>query len=524
MAVDDPLRLLHELQVHQVELEMQNFELRRAREDVETHLRKYTDLYDFAPAGHFTLDPNGRIRSVNLTGAELLGIERSQLINRPFTEFIGVDDRSVFATFLTTIFAAPVKQTCEIPLQPSDKAPLVVQIQAISNPSATECRIALLDITELQRARQNLLKTQKLESLGVLAGGIAHDFNNILTAILGNISLARIQQHKPAVLSELLEEAEQATLRAKDLTKQLLTFAKGGEPVKRVFSLARLLDEATNLATRGSSASSRMVVPDDLWPIKADEGQISQVIHNLVINAAQAMPAGGTVTVTAENVTSQDPESRFVRFSIADTGSGIPKALQQKIFEPYYTTKPTGSGLGLAVCHSIIKNHDGDINFESTVGKGTTFTINLPASDQAELEQTATIQQVTPGSGRILVMDDDAMVRSIAELMLEELGYQPECTQTGSETVELYRQRMAEGTPFAAVIMDLTLPGETGGQNVLAKLRQLDPRVKAVVCSGYATDPVLANYRDYGFQDVLCKPYRMEELSLILKKLFHPEG
>ena len=520
----DRLRLLHELQVHQVELEMQNAELVQARDNLAKLLAEYTDLFDFAPVGYVILDPAGTVRRVNLTASTLLGHERGRLTGRRFVDFVAAAARPDFTEFLERAFSGATKQACEMPLVGAGKAQLFVQIEAVPTTAPRQCRIALIDTTELHRAKLDLLKNQKLESLGVLAGGIAHDFNNILTAILGNISLAQAQKQVPDQLSKLLEEAEQAAVRAKTLTKQLLTFAKGGEPVKQVLFLADLLQDATNFAARGSSARCRLVVPDDLWPIEADEGQINRVIHNLVSNAAQAMPAGGEITVSAENVAAAADGGRFVKIRVTDTGCGFPEALQQKIFEPYFSTKLQGSGLGLSVCYSIVRNHGGKIRVASTPGQGTTFQVSLPAADPVEIKQTSATAELAPGGGRILVMDDEAMVRSMAELMLTELGFQAECTQNGAEAIELYRQRMEEGSPFTAVIVDLTVPGGMGGQEALGRMRQIDPQVKAVVSSGYASDPVMANYRDYGFSAVLGKPYRLEEMSKVLRELFGPRA
>jgi PAS domain S-box-containing protein len=378
---------------------------------------------------------------------------------------------------------------------------------------------AIRDITELHRARQEMLKTEKLESLGVLAGGIAHDFNNILSVILGNISLSRIQVHDPDKVAQRLEDAENATVRAKDLTQQLLTFSRGGDPVKKVVNVGRLLREAAGFAIHGSVVTCEFYLADDLWTVEADEGQLSQVIHNLVINAIQAMPKGGTISVAARNAESRSEGHKFVKISVADTGTGIPDDLLPKIFDPYFTTKQQGSGLGLASCFSIIRKHDGKIRVESTLGKGTTFHISLPAAEQADTADPAASPEVNRGKGRVLVMDDEEMVREITKSMLEECGYLVECAKNGSEAVELYVRRLREGTPFAVVIMDLTIPGEVGGREAITSLLQIDPKAKAIVSSGYATDPVMANYREYGFSGVLSKPYRVEEMSEVLQEV-----
>jgi CheY-like chemotaxis protein len=325
--------------------------------------------------------------------------------------------------------------------------------------------------------------------------------------------------HDPELLAERLAEAEKAAFRAKGLTRQLITFARGGEPVKRIFELKGVLQEAAGFATRGSTASVTFSLADDLLLVAADEGQLSQVFHNLVINAVQAMPDGGTVTVRAENFSSPTGK-RFVKVSVADTGVGISEQHLQRIFDPYFTTKQQGSGLGLATCHSIVRKHGGIITVDSTLGKGSTLTISLPAVD-ADRDVTPGEQAaVAHGSGRVLVMDDEKPVRRVMQEMLEMLGYTVECTADGDEAVELYRKRHTEGVPFNAVFMDLTVPGGRGGEDATRDLLALDPEVKVVVSSGYADDPVVAQYREHGFSAVLGKPYRLQDMSRVLRDLF----
>ena len=375
------------------------------------------------------------------------------------------------------------------------------------------------DITELRQARQEVLKSQKLESIGILAGGIAHDFNNILTAILGNISLARYQLQEPEKVAKRLEDAEGAAARAKDLTKQLLTFARGGEPVKKVVEVSGLLKEAAAFALHGSNVGCSFELADDLWPLEADEGQLVQVVHNLVLNAAQAMPEGGTVTIRAHNDTPRQQRDCFVAISVSDGGSGISEQHLERIFDPYFTTKLQGSGLGLASCYSIVKKHGGTITVESVPGQGSTFHVVLPASSQPRLPRPGLGSSLSRGSSRVLVMDDEEIVRVLAKAILEQLGYLAECVENGSLAAEVYRKAMGDGVPFAAVILDLTVPGGVGGKEAMQMLLKIDPQVKAIVCSGYSTDPVMANHREYGFSAVLCKPYRPHDLSKILQEL-----
>ena len=518
-TADEQLRLLHELQVHQLELEMQNAELQQTKNELEALLDQYSDLYDFSPVGYLTLETSGKILNANLTSVSFLGMERSRLTGRYFVDFVTAEDRPDFSAFLQTTFSQPTKNAIEVALWKKDKAPFVVQIEALAAVPVQECRLAMIDVNERKRAEELFLRNSKLESLGLLAGGIAHDFNNILAAILGNLSLARAQIATPQKLAKRLAAAETAAARAKDLTIQLLTFARGGAPVKKVTFLKYLIREAALFATHGTSVSCEFSLADDLWPVMADSGQISQVLHNLVLNAVQAMPDGGKLTIRAQNVDPVPGRDRCVEVSIADSGAGIPEDQLSKIFDPYYTTKPQGSGLGLATCHAILKKHGGSISVESTLGHGSAFQISLPAAELDAVPDTFHETKVHYGKGRILVMDDEAEVRNIVQASLEDLGYSAACVEDGRAAIDLYRSRKAEGFPFAAVILDLTIPGGMDGKEALSLLKEIDPQIKAIVSSGYASDPVMANCREYGFSAVLSKPYQLEELSKVLHDL-----
>jgi two-component system cell cycle sensor histidine kinase/response regulator CckA len=515
--------MLHELREQKIELEMQNDELRHAQQKLEESRACHFDLYDLAPVGYLTLDEQGLILEANLRAATLLGVERVTLLNQPLSRYISPEDQDSYALQRKQLAGTGTAQSRDMRMLYADGSTFWAHLQA--NPAQKgECWITLQDITELWQARQELLNTQKIESLGILAGGIAHDFNNILAAILGYISLARLQLHDPEKAKKRLEEAEKATGRAKDLAKQLLTFARGGEPVKKIIDMRALLKEAVGFALLGSNVNCVFSLADDLWPLEADEGQIAQVIHNLVLNAVQAMPEGGTVTVSAENVIARENGDRYVRFSVEDTGDGIPEENLLKIFDPYFTTKQHGSGLGLATCFSIIKKHGGKIRASSRIGKGSTFTASLRASVMARASESETQKTLSQGRGPVLVMDDEKMIREVTQALLEELGYTVECAENGSETVELYLKRREQGVPFAAVILDLTVPGEVGGRETIKNLLEIDPEVKAIACSGYTSGPALANYREYGFSGVLCKPFRLEELSAAMHELLILHG
>ncbi|MFC1537464.1 PAS domain S-box protein [Gemmatimonadota bacterium] len=387
------------------------------------------------------------------------------------------------------------------------------------------------DISERKQLEEERAKAAKLESIGLLAGGIAHDFNNILSIILGNVSLASmIAKEEKSATSEYLIDAGTGCSRARELTQQLLTFSKGGEPIKKTASLSGLIKEASVFALRGSNVKCRRYISKDLWPCEIDEGQISQVINNLILNADQAMPEGGTINLRAENDTVGKEgrlpldEGRYVKLTIKDQGLGISKEHLSKIFDPYFSTKQKGSGLGLATTYSIIKRHGGHISVESELKVGTTFYIYLPVSWKQVEGKEVKKKEITVTRGRILVMDDEQALREVISRMLEQIGHEVECANNGTQAVKIYKQAKESGQPFDAVILDLTIPGGMGGQETVKKLIEIDPEVKAIVSSGYSNDPVLANFRDYGFNSKVSKPYRIEELREVVQSVMQEKN
>ncbi len=384
------------------------------------------------------------------------------------------------------------------------------------------------DITEKRKMEENILrlKTEKMDSLTILAGGIAHDFNNILTAALCNIAIAKMQTTSEDETPRILAEAERTLLKAKNLTQQLLMFSREGAPVKKPASISELLKDAAEFALRGSSVMCKFCISDRLQPVKIDAGQIKQVINNLVINAEQAMPEGGVIKVSADTVTvgQEDglplEEGTYIRISVEDEGIGIPEQLLQKIFDPYFTTKQKGSGLGLATSYSIIKNHGGHIAVESELGVGTSFCIWLPASEK-EVVTERNLNSLVRGNGKILLMDNDGDILKAIVEALKHLGYETKFAKDGKEAIELYRGAQKMGTPFTAVIIDLTIRGGMGGKETIEELVKINPDVKAIVASGYSTDPVMVNYKEYGFCDVVTKPYSIEELSTTLHEVIY---
>lgn len=477
--------------------------------------------------GVITTDVQGQVTLMNKVAEQLTGWSHNEAVGKPLEEVFrvcGVNTRAPLA--------GPPGEACEagagaaaddtVRLLGRDGSEhLIVSKRTPIRDHRSMIIGAVIvfsDVTLRRRAEQEMLRAEKLQSIGMLAGGIAHDFNNILTVILGNISLARMQAQGHEWLEARLAETEQAITQAMGLTQQLLTFSKGGAPVRKLVNVAELVTKAVRFVCHGASARCTFAVAGDLWPVIADSGQISQVIHNLVINALQAMDGGGDLEVGAENVMI-DPSrikvlqpGRYVRIWVRDHGIGIPREHLTRIFDPYFSTKPHGSGLGLAVTYSVIKNHHGHVEVESEPGVGSTFSIFLPAAEEAPGQAPAQ-PVVAPGGGRILLVDDEEDIISTTGALLRRLGYTVEAARDGATAVRKYCQARAAGTPYDVVILDLTMPGGMGGRQTLEELRAHDPGVVAIASSGYSNDPVMAQYRVHGFMGVLVKPYTLHEIS-----------
>jgi PAS domain S-box-containing protein len=638
---------LHELHVHQIELEMQNEELRRAQTELQALQARYFSLYDLAPVGYLTLSEKGLILEANLTAAELLGSTRTALTQKPISTFIFYEDQDTYYQHRKTLLETGTPQSCELRLvkqdltvywahlsatmaREPDIAPICrlvisdiserkqtlealrlknlvfdeslaansiadlngvitevnamfvkiwgyAKAEAIGKPilhffndpaEATLILTALtgtgawegeyvakkqdgstftahsiatavrdengqtigyqssvMDITERKHSEAELLKTQKLTSVGILAGGIAHDFNNILMGVFGNISLAKKEVPPDSPGLKPLENAEKAMARAIRLTKQLLTFAKGGDPVKENICLKTIVGEVARFDLTGSNVTLVYQPAENLWWVQADKGQIQQVISNLTTNARQAMPNGGHLYITLENAEIRDDSipplhhAKYLKITIRDEGCGIEPRIIEQIFEPYFTTKNTGSGLGLATAYSIIKRHGGHIGVISELGKGTTFTIYLPTSESQTVPPALPpITKPAPLTHvpKLLVLDDEEFIRMIIPHWLKPLGCEVISCENGRQAVELYKQALEAGKPFDLLILDLTIPGGIGGQTVLREILALHPAARAIVSSGYAEGPIMANFSTYGFKGVLAKPYTEQQLQEVV--------
>jgi PAS domain S-box-containing protein len=514
--------------------ERKRFELEIAadKESLAVTLRSIED-------GVITTDVQGKIIMINNAGENLTGWTSKEAIGQPLKSVFNIEidlaaqaraQKSGYRNEAQSILLSTPENAT---LRSRDGTEHVIeQVASPIRDAKNEVAGVVLvfrDITERQRNEAERRKAETLEQLGLLAGGIAHDFNNLLTAIIGNISLASLLLPPDDEMGTRLNDAKNASMRARDLAQQLLTFARGGAPIKKTASIGKLIQDTVSFSLRGTHSRSEFLFGADLWPAEIDPGQISQVIANLVVNADQAMPNGGTLRVSCDNfIYDSDmmliPDllpGDYIRIAIRDEGVGIPEHCLKRIFDPYFTTKAKGNGLGLATTYSIIKNHNGLITVVSEVHFGSTFTLYLPALRHQALpaEPPRQLNQVVSGTGRVLIVDDEEAIRALVEFTLERLGYDVTQAESALEGVNIYREKLEAGERFDAVILDLTLPGGMGGKEALKKLIEIDPTVNAIVSSGYAMDATMSRYQDYGFRGVIAKPYEAAELGKIVHEV-----
>jgi PAS domain S-box-containing protein len=484
--------------------------------------------------GIITTDREGRITFFNPLAEQITEWPHQDALNRPLQEVFRITNEASLPQDETALQFSPAASALteqDAPLHLITKHGLQRAISMREAPIRDHSShlmgtvIVFHDVTDRHRHQDEQQRISKLNSLGVLAGGLAHDFNNLLTTILGNVFVAKLRMVPQDPLTHNLEQAEQACLRAKELTQQLLTFAKGGAPIKTSIALGDLLRKSVIFALSGSSISCHFDIPNDLWPLDADTSQLRQVIQNLTINARQAMPQGGHFSIRVENAalptsaTLPSPTlatGNYVKISFEDQGTGIKDQELPNIFDPYFTTKPGASGLGLATAHSIIQQHQGHISVHSKMGKGTTFTVFLPSSYSSINVDRQTIPK---GRGRILVMDDEQSIRRMVEDALTQFGYEVTAAEDGQTAIDLFSAALTSGKTFDAILLDLTIPGGMGGKEAIQHLKRLDPHVKAIVTSGYSDDPIMSDFQSYGFQDILVKPYKIVDLAKTLESL-----
>jgi len=486
--------------------------LRRAKGNLESSRASFCNIVDRNADGIVVLGRDGIVLFVNRAAQDLF--------DRPAAEFVG------------TRFPYPLEysSSTEIRLGQPDSCDCIYDVRMVDTKWQNEDAylVTVRDITECKRMEEDLLKAQKIESAGVMADGIAHDLNNMLTPVMGNLSLAKTKADPGDDLYGLLAETENAFIQARELSKQLLAFSRGRAPIKEVASITDIVVDLTRFSLRGSDIQCDFAIPDDLWSVEVDSGQIGQVINNLVIHANDSMPGGGVIRINATNTNVIERHllpvkpGDYVRISIKDEGCGIAPEQLSKLFDPTFTTKTTGGRPGLASCFSIITNHGGTITVESEIEAGSTFHVYLPAVREPAKKDPLHTEGISRGRGRILILDDDDSVKLIAGRIINALGYETEFTSEGHETIDLYRSALHAGLPFDAVIMDLTIPGGLGGHEAVKELIEIDPNVKAIVSSGYADDPIMTEFDTYGFCGVVAKPYRVQELSQALADALNP--
>jgi len=499
-------------------------ERNQARAALQESARTMANILENTTDGFFAVDSEWRITHLNAEAETLLGRSRDELLGRELWQIFPDQVGSVFEANYQKVMAEQVP----VGFEASDSAGKIWH-EVHAYPSNGGVSVFFRDISERKKTESERLTTSKLESLGTLAGGIAHDLNNILTVISGNIGLAQIEA--PADSGSLLgflSKAGQAAQHAAHLSSQLLTFSKGGTPLKKVVSVGELLEHSAEFSLYGSNLRADFDIAVDLWKAEVDAGQIEQVVNALMLNAREAMPHGGTVRVRARNVVLDDkpgailPAGHYIKITITDRGCGILDELRTKIFDPYFTTKPTGTGLGLAISYSIVKKHGGLLHLENSSPEGSAFAFYLRASDRklAIPEVRVTERPFHFNHQRVLVMDDEAAIRELTSQLLGTLGYEVTAVPDGLEAVRLYERALRRGEQFQVVILDATVRGGMGGLATIERLRSLDPKVNAIICSGYSDEAALSEFLAYGFRGALPKPFTRSELADALQRTF----
>jgi len=515
-------------------------ELRRGKERLAVILDSITD-------GVIATDQDNRVEKINQMALQLIGLAAAEAIGRPIEEVLKLSrlpSREIIEDPIKALLHSESEglrrdDVLQLTNQSREEPTLVAaETRSLPDESGTPHGYVtvLRDKTKQKQIEEELFKNEKLNSINLLASGIAHDFNNILSAILGNISVVRLNIDENHPSAKPLLAAETAALQAKSLTQQLLTFSKGGSPSLEVTSIDQLVEESAQFILRGSNVKCNIEKESPLWAANADKGQISQVINNLIINADQAMPSGGIIAIRLNNRSLQNTEvpslkaGDYICIEVEDSGVGISPEDLNRIFDPYFTTKKDGNGLGLASSYSIITGHNGAITVQSEQGKGTSFCVFLPRAEEPEepeapmkpesLEPVAEKPaRIHKGKGRILVMDDMEAMMTVAGEILRALGYEVEFSTNGQEAIDAYKRAKESGNPFDAVVFDLTVPGGMGGEEASEILIKYDPNLIAIASSGYTTSNVMSDYKSSAFKAVVPKPYRIKEMSDALERI-----
>ena len=494
---------------------------------------RYETIVDNIKDGIISMDEKCVISSFNHSAEKIFGYTEKEIAGKSIKKLIDKDSYMLLDAYIKNI--PEQKSTTEIELNAIRRngTRLILSIALTDTCIHGGQRFSgiLRDITAQKKSQDELAKASKLESVGVLAGGIAHDFNNLLAGIMGNIEMAMRCLTDTDKVKRYLQTSSRACQRAAGLTQQLLTFSKGGEPVKKNADIIEVIRESTEFSLHGSNINYHFEKPQGQCLVSIDSGQISQVIQNLIINARHAMPDGGDIFIRCERVSriaempapdSAASKQLYIKISVEDTGTGIDEKDLESIFDPYFTTRKSGSGLGLALSYSIMQKHQGYIFVHSTPGLGSCFTLYLPEvrSQQAYRNEVAKVIEKSTTHKRIMLMDDDEMIREIGEAMLEDLGYEVVQAENGEQAIEKYKIAQQHNNPIDCIIMDLTIPGGMGGKEAIIEVLKINPQAKAIVSSGYSSDPIMANYTDYGFKNAISKPYNLDELSIALSAVF----
>ncbi len=498
--------------------------LRREKEFTETAIQALRDTF-------FLFDPSsGKALRWNQSFKDISGFTDEEIARMPAPNtYYGPEDLKKANVFTEHVIktgtgSIELDLICKNGRKVSTEYNVSVINDELENPKYI---IAIgRDITDRKKMELQLQQNQKIEAIGILAGGIAHDFNNILSIITGNVSTVLSLYNQDEELFDILSEIQDGAKQAQNLTQQLLTFAKGGAPIKKVANINHLIKASAQFVNRGSQSKCKFDLSIDLWPAEVDAGQLNQVINNLVINANQAMPQGGVITIKTENIAIDDEnklslkEGSYIKITIEDQGAGILKKQLQNIFDPFFTTKQNGSGLGLATTYSIIKRHGGHITVYSEIDRGTAFYIYLPASSRGKEKIEEKKNHLHQGHGKVLIMDDQEPILKMLGRMLNRMGYEAVFATDGIQAIELFHEAYHSQNKFDLVILDLTVPGGVGGAKTIPKLLKIDSTIKAVVSSGYSNDPIMSNYKEYGFCAVVPKPYTKNQLAKLLNTIF----